>query len=255
LARSGVVRREPSTSSRAAAPNASRSSDIVLIAPLGGTFWRRLDGSISAGFSFTEANTQTQWTFDTTVSYRSHRWLSQLTADSLLTTSEDVDRQTRNNLTIQSHRFLRPRWRALGFVQFQQNEELSLNLRSVVGGGIIRMLAQSNRTSSWLVGGVAYTSEQYSGEGVDNVAEAIAGATWQWFTFDGRSTNLSTSGVTYYALNGDPRVRVEFNSSFKSDIIGDLYWSVNVFESYSSRPPQDRKSSDFGVSATMGWSF
>ncbi len=30
-----------------------------------------LDGSISAGFSFTEANAQTQWTFDTTVSYRS----------------------------------------------------------------------------------------------------------------------------------------------------------------------------------------
>ena len=57
--------------------------DIVRIAPLGGTFWRRLDGSISAGFSFTEANNQTQWTFDSSVSYRSRRWLTELDGDSL----------------------------------------------------------------------------------------------------------------------------------------------------------------------------
>jgi hypothetical protein len=229
--------------------------DIVRIAPLGGTLWTRLDGSISAGFNFTEANSQTQWTFDTTVSYRSHRWLSQLSADSLLTTSEDVDRQTRNNLALQSHRFMRPRWRALGFVQFQQNEELSLNLRSVVGAGVVRILAQSNRTSAWVVGGAAFTREDYSGEGDQSIAEAVAGASWEWFTFDGRSTSLTTSAISYYALNGDPRIRLELNASFKSDIVGDLYWSVNAFESYNSRPPQDQKSSDFGVSATMGWSF
>ena len=54
--------------------------DIVRLAPLGGTFWRRLDGSMSAGFSFTEANTQTQWTLDSSASYRSRRWLSELDA-------------------------------------------------------------------------------------------------------------------------------------------------------------------------------
>ena len=229
--------------------------DIVRLAPLGGTLWQRLDGSISAGFSFTEANSQTQWTFDTAVSYRSRRWLTQFTADSLLTTRDDADRQTRNSLALQSQRYLRPRWSAIGFLQFQQNEELSLNLRSLLGAGIVRSLAQSNRTSAALVGGVAFTNEQYSGEGDERIAEAVAAVSWDWFTFDGRSTSLSTSAQTFYALNGDSRVRAELNASFKSDIVGDLYWSVNAFESYNSRPPTDQKSSDFGVSATMGWSF
>ena len=112
--------------------------DIVRLAPLGGNLWQRLDGSISAGFSFTEANSQTQWTFDTSVSYRSRRWLTQFSGDSLLTTSEDADRQTRNDLAVQSQRYIRPRWSALGFLQFQQNEELSLNLRSLVGAGAVR---------------------------------------------------------------------------------------------------------------------
>jgi hypothetical protein len=229
--------------------------DIVRIAPLGGTLWKKLDGSISAGFSFTEANQQTQWTFDSTVSYRSRRWLSELSADSMLTTRDDADRQTRNSLTLQSERFLHPRWSALGFLEFQQNEELALDLRSLVGAGLSRTLASSNRTLASVVGGAAFTREQYEGESGQNIAEAVAGASWEWFTFDGRSTNLSTSAWTYYALNGDGRVRAELNASFKSDIVGDLYWSVNAFESYNSRPPQDQKSSDFGVSATMGWSF
>jgi hypothetical protein len=93
------------------------------------------------------------------------------------------------------------------------------------------------------------------GDEDERIAEAVGAVSWEWFTFDGRSTSLSTSAQTFYALNGDSRVRAELNASFKSDIVGDLYWSVNAFESYNSRPPTDQKSSDFGVSATMGWSF
>lgn len=32
-------------------------------------------------------------------------------------------------------------------------------------------------------------------------------------------------------------------------------WSVNAFEGYNSQPPADQKKNDFGVSATVGWSF
>ena len=229
-------------------------TDIVRIAPLGGTFWRRLDGNVDAGFSFTQANVQTQWSLNSEISYRSRLWLSSLSGDSALTTREDADRQTRNTLALQSQRFLGARWSALGFGQFQQNEELSLDLRTLVGFGVERRMVQSNRTILAAVGGTAWTHEQYSGAEDENVAELVAGVNWKWFTFDGRSTNLDVGLLSYYALN-HPRVRLELNTSFKSDIVGDLYWSINLFESYNSDPPADQKRSDFGVSAALGWSF
>ncbi len=229
-------------------------ASIVRISPLGGNLWSRLDGNLDAGFSFTQANVQTQWSFNSDVSYRSRRWLSHVGADSALTTSEDADRQTRNTLTFRSQRFLSPRWSGLGFAQFQQNEELSLQLRAVMGGGVERVLVQSNRTVLAMVGGAAFTREQYLGANEENVAEAAAGVTWDLFTFDGRSTNLDVTLLSFYALNR-PRARFELDSSFKSDIVGDLYWSINVFESYNSDPPDAGKSSDFGVSAAIGWSF
>ncbi len=239
-----------------AAPGGVRAQirEIVRIAPVGGTFWRRLDGSIDAGFSFAQANVQTDWSFNTEVSYRSRRLLSTLQADSALTIREDADRQSRNTVTLESQRFLGHRWSALGFSQFQQNEELSLDLRALVGAGVARRLVQSNRTILAAVGGAAWTNEQYSGEEDQNVAEAVAGLTWDWFTFDGRSTNLDVGLVSYYGLNRS-RVRLELKTSFKSDIVGDLYWSINLFESYNSQPPASQKTSDFGISATVGWSF
>jgi hypothetical protein len=250
-------RGQPGTIDVMTAAGAQRLSlpDIVRISPIGGTFWGRLDGAVDAGFSFAQANVQTQWTLNSSISYRSRWWLLRLDADSALTTREDADSQIRNTLLLEAQRFLRPRWSAVGFAQFQQNEELSLDLRTALGGGIMRVLLQSNRTVLSALGGMAFTHESYQGSGDTDVAEAVAGLKWQWFTFDGRSTNLDVGAITFYAVNGDSRVRLEANSSFTSDIVGDLYWSINLFDSYNSHPPPERKSNDFGVSAAVGWSF
>ena len=228
---------------------------VVRINPLGRNFWRRLDGSISAGFSFTQANVETQWTFDSQVTYRGPKWMSTITGDSLLTDREDAAKQTRNNVSLLSQRILGPRWSTVGFSVFQQNEELSLNLRAVFGGGAVRNAIQTNKTVVALLGGVAYTTEQYAGAADVSVLEAVAGVDWDWFTFDGRSTNLGINAQTFYALTGDARFRLELNSSFRSDIISDLYWSINLFESFNSLPPTGQKKNDFGISAAIGWSF
>ena len=252
-----LARSDPQTITVMTSAGAERlaTGTVTRISPLNRSFWRRLDGSIDAGFNFTQANVQTQWTVDTSISYRSRLWLSTLTGDSALTTQEDADRQTRNSLTLRSERFLGPRWSAIGFSQLQQNEELSLKLRALLGAGVQRVLTQSNRRVLAALGGVAYTSEQYSGEPEDSVAEAVAGVNWDFFTFDGRSTNLDVSAITFYALSGGARARLELNTSFKSDIVGDLYWSINLFESYNSAPPSGRKTNDFGISAALGFSF
>lgn len=228
---------------------------VVRIHPMGRSFWRRLDGSINAGFNFTQANVETQWTFSSKLTYRGPKWVSTVTGDSLLTDREDAARQTRNNVSILTQRLLGQRWSAVGFSQFQQNEELSLNLRAVFGGGPLRTAIQTNTTVVGLMGGVAYTTEQYAGAEDVSVLEAVAGADWDWFTYDGRSTNMSVTALTFYALTGDARFRLELNSSFRSDIISDLYWSINMFESFNSLPPTGQKKNDFGVSAAIGWSF
>jgi hypothetical protein len=230
-------------------------TDIVRVSVLGETFWRRLEGGIDAGFSFTQANLETQWTLNATTTYRGRRWLVRLDADSALTSRDDADRQSRNTVTAETQRFLGRAWSAIGFSQLQQNEELSLDLRAALGGGVMRILTQSQRTVLSVRTGVAASWEQYADTDDESVIEGVAGVNWEWFTFDGRSTNLNVSTLSFYAMNHDARVRLELDTSFKSDIVGDLYWSINLFDSYNSDPPDGGKSNDFGVSAAVGVSF
>ena len=78
---------------------------------------------------------------------------------------------------------------------------------------------------------------------------------WDWFTYDGRTTSMGVTALTFYALTGDARFRLDINASFRSDIISDLYWSINMFESFNSLPPTGQKKNDFGISAAIGWTF
>ena len=228
---------------------------IVRMTRLGRTFWRRWDGSVAGGFSFAQADAQTQSTFDLKATFRNQKWQTSLTYDSLLTSREDVDSQTRNDVVLAIQRFMRPRWSYIGLGSFQQNEELALTLRSIAGGGLVRTLKQTNRTLALAQFGAVYTNEQYVGEPTDSIAEMLNGFGWDWFTFDGKSTNLDLQVLTFVALRKDTRFRLELNTSFKSDIVGDLYWSINLFESFNSLPPTGQKKNDFGISAAIGWSF
>jgi len=228
---------------------------IVRMTRLGRTFWRRWDGSVAGGFSFAQADAQTQSTFDLKATFRNQKWQTSLTYDSLLTSREDVDSQTRNDLSLSVQRFMRPRWSYVGLGFFQQNEELALKLRSIAGAGLVRTLNQTNRTLVRTEFGAVYTNEQYTGETPDSIAEALSGFDVEWFTFDGRSTSLDFSVLTFIALRSDSRVRIELNTSYKSDIVGDLYWSVSFVESFNSDPPQGRKKGDLSLSATVGWTF
>ena len=104
-----------------------------------------------------------------------------------------------------------------------------------------RTLTQSNTKLSSLIGGIAYTREVYAGEGDRSLAEAVAGASWEWFTFDGKSTSLSAKGLTYYALASEKRFRLEANTAFKSDIVGDSVLEVERLRKLHQSPSGGRE--------------
>ena len=229
--------------------------DVVRLAPIGASVWSRIDGSIDSGFSFTQANTETHLTLNASASYRGPRNQLTATLSSQLTTREDVDRQLRNTLTVSGIRSQSNRWFRMAFGQFQQNDELALDLRTVAGGGIGRDLAHTNHRLWSLFAGAVYTHEQFSGEEPDNSAEAAGGAVLDFFTPGHETFDITNNIITYTNISGRSRFRLELQSSWSQEFLSDFYWSFNGFDSYDSSPPDENKSNDFGVSITIGWKF
>jgi hypothetical protein len=228
---------------------------VIRLAPIGASIWSRMDGSVDSGFSFTQANVETHLTLNATATYRGPQNQLSATLSSQLTTREDVDRQLRNTLTLSGIRNQANRWFRLAFGQFQQNDELSLDLRTVAGGGLGRAIVQTNHRQWSTFAGVVYTHEQFTGEEPDNSAEAAAGGNLNFFTPGHENFDITSSLVSYTNISGRKRIRLELQAAWSQEFLSDFYWSFNGFDSYDSTPPDQNKSNDFGVSFTIGWKF
>jgi hypothetical protein len=230
-------------------------AEIIRLTPIGSTFWNRIDGSIDAGFSFAQANTETHLTANGAASYRGPRNIFTANYASNITTREDADRTYRSNLNLTGGRMRTDRWYLTGWGGFEQNDELSLDLRLIGAGGLGRDVVHTNHRLWSLFSGLAYTHERFAGEPTDQSPEAALGTQLDFFTPMNDDFDIRNRVVTYFRLGGRGRVRVDLQSSYRHKIFSDFYWSLNGFETFDGDPPADQKKNDFGVSLTLGYKF
>ena len=229
--------------------------DIIRLTPLGASFWSRLDGNLDAGFNFTSASEQTQWTLNTSVEYRKRAFLNRASLSSQLTKLE-ASSQTRNSLNLSSQRFLKNRWFTGGVGQFLQDESLDLDLRSVLGAIVGRYLTQSNHTTFSLFTGGGYTLEHYTGSTAESSFEVLFGGDWKGFRRPARRSIPHEHGDFRTTTSEPGPARIEFSTSPKRELFKDFYWNVSGFDSYDGSPPQEtQKKNDFGITLSVGYSF
>ncbi|BCS33115.1 hypothetical protein TBR22_A23420 [Luteitalea sp. TBR-22] len=229
--------------------------DIVRITPVEAGIWHQFDGSIDLGFSFAKANRETRYTLNASNTFRNTRYESRMSLNGQTTLRDDADRVQRLSASLNGNRFIGPRWSALALGQYQANDELDLEGRTVLGGGIGRYLAQSNSTMLQAYGGVGWTRERFTGQPGTDRPEAVLGANFDWFSPRDKSVDLTSSVITYYALNSDRRTRLETQSAVRFEFWGDFYASVNGYTSYDTHPPSGREKVDGGISVSLGWSY
>lgn len=216
-------------------------------------FIEGLRGSVDAGFDFLSANDEIDWTINAELERRTQRRLTELAFNSLLRRRDDSTAQRRNHFEIGSRRFLENRWFVLGQLHLEEDRELDLDSRVLLGAALGRTLHQSNRSLFALYGGVDGDREKFRDVGTDTLFELHGAVEWDWF--DASSDNgLQFRTIAYYTPELS-RVRIEAQATLRRDIANDFYWALRFYESYNSDPPEDLESSDLGVGLTIGRSF
>ena len=152
--------------------------------------------------------------------------------------------------------FLGDRWFVTALSQFFQSEEQSVDFRTVVGGTVGRYIVQSNRTLLSLGGGIVANIEKFTGnETFDRDLEALVAVAFDKFLFDDPELDIATSfGVLPSLKTG--RVRLDLRSRVRLELVKNLYWSVDLFDTFDSDPPAVAATrNDFGITTALGWTF
>ncbi len=227
---------------------------VVQITPIEKTFLDRLDFAVDMGLNYTQANKSGEMNLSSNAKYRTEKYLGQADYTTLFK-KQDLDITTRNQLNLSFLRYLPKRWFLSALNTFLQSDELSLNLRTVVGGGAGRSLIRTNKVIFSAMSGAVVNRESYIGEPTHTTAEGLAGLQFQTFQFDRPEMDIITNFYAIPSFSDWGRVRLDFNTKVRIEIIKDLFWQLSLFDNYDSRPPQGAQKNDFGVNTGVGWSF
>jgi hypothetical protein len=201
--------------------------DIVRISQIEETFWERVNGSMTFGYSFTKASDVAQGNLGFRATHRSEI------------------------------RSFSNRWFNSYLLGFEQNDELGLSLRTSLGAGIGRYLKQTNKSELAVLGGLIGTSEELKGDAArqENL-EGLLGVDYSRYILDSPEMNMSASLFTFPSITESGRTRAQLDINLRWELIEDLFWDLTYYNTYDSDPPSDTETNnDYGVVTSIGYSF
>ena len=230
--------------------------DVIRITPADRGFWRRLEGSIDFGLSFTSGNDQYQTQLNATTTYRTGAHSFTASVDSAFSGQTEGTSTTRNQFTFDYRRQLNERWYVGGLIDFLRSDQQSLRLRTTAGGLIGRNIKQTEHTRLSVFGGLVGAREHYTailGKPRTTNADGLAGVDFLTFRFS--KTDIRSRLSVFPSLTTPGRMRLQTTSDLRIKIVKDLWWGFHLYENFDSKPPVAADKNDLGVSTSVGWKF
>lgn len=230
--------------------------DVIRITPADRGFWRRLEGSIDFGLSFTSGNDQYQTQLTATTTYRTGAHSFTASVDSAFSGQTEGTSTTRNQFTFDYRRQLKERWYVGGLFDLLRSDQQSLRLRTSAGGLIGRNLKQTEHTRLSVFGGLVGAREHYTavlGQPETTNADGLVGV--DFFTFRFSKMDIRSRVSVFPSLTTPGRMRFQTTSDLRIKVVKDLWWGFHLYESFDSKPPVAADKNDLGVSTSVGWKF
>ncbi|HZL94480.1 MAG TPA: DUF481 domain-containing protein [Vicinamibacterales bacterium] len=234
--------------------------EVVLITPIGGSFLKKLDGAIDAGFSYTRSSGIAQLNLNSETVYRKPAFAARVSASVTQTEQDDDDDDSDDDdrASIQGSYLRYPwqRWFVFVATRFETNKSLGLKLRSELSAAAGPRLINTIRAQMTVGGGLSVNDERgVDVESTRNI-EGILTFRAAYYTYDRPKTTLDLSLAYYPSLSNFGRQRVQFDTSARRELWKDLFVSLSLYNTYDSRPPNpDANNNDVGIVTSIGWTY
>jgi len=233
--------------------------EIVEITPIKKKFWSNIDGSVDLGFSYTRANTLSQLTLNSNITYTQRKYITNFKFNSInsIQNNKDSSRTKKNDINGNFYRLIKGNWYGIGLASAEQNTELGLDLRLQGGVGLANELVHTNRHNFVAsLGFVANKEWSATSNGTRINADGYMSINYKLFRFEDPEIDITTSAIAFPSFTIAGRWRVNYDIQMKFKIITDMFFSISFYTNYDSRPPSDAPSNvDYSLTVSFGYTF
>jgi len=220
------------------------------------TFWRRLQGAIDFGYSFTSGNSQSSLNFDTSTAYKTPGWEATTSFDSTFSGQPGASNTNREDLQVMFAKFLNRNSYVATLSDFLHSSQQDLTLRTTLGGGYGRYLKRTTNSNLAWLGGLAYIHESFdtvAGQPSDQNVEAVVGLRYNYVRFN--LGEFDSQVQAFPGLTDAGRLRLKTNNSLTIKLRNNFHLAFTFWDNFDSQPPPTARKNELGISSGIGWSF
>ena len=220
-------------------------------------FFKRLNGNVAAGLSFTKSSSIGQITFSANVQYATKVLDYQLSASSITSIDSGKFSRDNENLFLVSSYDLSTTWFLSLAAQYQRNQELSIARRWLGLTGIGNKLVIKKNWRLLATTGITFSSEK-SIEGVSStlLLDIPMMIQFNFYQFRHPDIQISSTQTLYIGLDQGGRVRYDGNTNFSWQLIRYFYLNINPYTNFDSQPPAGSNSNfDYGIVFGLSYKF
>jgi hypothetical protein len=230
---------------------------IFLLISMDANIFKRMNGNISAGLSFTKSSGIGQVNFSANVDFATKHFDYNLSVSSI--GSIDSGKFSRDNENAQFYAIydLTGAWFLAVSPQYQRNLELNISRRylGLLGAGNKLFIKKNWRLL--LVSGLSISQEK-STEDVQSGAlyEIPIIFQFNFYQFHNPDIQISSNQAVYFSLSQKGRVRYNGSTTFSWQLIRYFYLNISPYTNYDSKPPAGSASTfDYGIVVGLSYKF
>lgn len=218
--------------------------------------WReRVEGNASIGYSFAQSTGVEVLNLNVSLYSRDRERAWSIDADSQITDDADSAASKRASLLGKIERPRREGYFYGSNAELSTNEELGLELRSLLGFSLGRYLVRTGK-QQWRVGlGLAGSAEDYGPDDQRGNLEVQIASEIRRYLFDTPQRNLDLDVAVLPSLSDWGRLRVEVSLDLRYEIVKDFFFEISFYESHDNRPAEDAPNNDWSVTTSLGYKF
>ena len=218
------------------------------------SFWRRLEGDLSAGIDFKTASDILLINLSSNLRFREEKYELGFNFNWNETSRTEDNNSSRADISGTYTKFLRNRWFWQGLAGLERNEELGLNKRVLAGATAGRYLIQGPTLRLELGAGLVGNWEDRQ-DGPSQSAEGLISSSLEIFKHTLPVTRLSASIDVFPGITESGRMRVNTNISLRNEVVRSVFWDLTFFSNFDNRPPDGASEEDYGIVTSIGASF
>ena len=230
--------------------------DVVKMYPVKLGFWNRLDLSASLGFSWDKGSSVGRYSLGIDAVYSDPDFITRAGFVTEITTQQGRDNSKRATLDA-NHVVFKLNKKYVGyFGSLEQNDELGLDLRALIGAGYGWVPIRSSRNWFSIAAGLDVTNETPTNGQAETNLEAVGMLTYEYYKYARPERKFSVNLMVFPSLTDWGRWRANFNTDFRLEFYEDLFWVLDFYASIDSSPiSEGAANSDYGITSSLAYKF